>query len=285
VVAVVVAALVLQFVLLPVALAVYATNAPRPERGTRTPADVGLAAEDVILRSEDGTRLAAWYVPSRNGAAIVLLHGSGSTRDDLLDHAAMLARHGYGVLLLDARGHGGSAGEPMELGWGGERDVRAAVDHLVARIDVDPERIGVLGQSMGGEVALTAAAADGRIRAVVSEGAEVVTIADAAERPETVGGWPSIPILWVETIVADLLSDASPPPAHSASVAAIAPRPVLLIAGESAAEAASNRFFAETGGPTVDLWVLPDTPHVSGLRVHPAEYEQRVVAFFDAALA
>jgi pimeloyl-ACP methyl ester carboxylesterase len=284
VIAGVVGLLVAQFVLFPAVLAVYATNAPRPELGPRAPADVGLVADDVTVRSSDGTRLAAWYVASRNGAAVLLLHGSGSTRDDMLDHAAMLARHGHGVLLLDVRGHGGSEGEPMELGWGGERDVRAAVGYLSSRPDVDPGRIGVLGQSMGGEQAITAAATDSRIAAVVTEGAEVVTTDDASADPATVGGWPSVPMLWVSRIVSDLLSDASPPPPHSESIAAIAPRPVLLISGQDPAEAASNRFFRDAGGPTVELWHLDDAPHTAGLRVHPAEYERRVVAFLDAAL-
>ena len=280
----VLALLVAQFVLFPAVLAVYATNPPRPELGLRTPAGVGLAAEDVTVRSADGVRLAAWYVRSGNGAAVLLLPGSGSTRDDLLGHAAMLAGHGYGVLLLDARGHGGSEGEPMEFGWGGERDVRAAVGYLASRPDVDPGRIGVLGQSMGGEQALTAAATDERIAAVVTEGAEVITTADASADPGTVGGWPSVPMLWVSRVVSDLLADASPPPPHSESIAAIAPRPVLLIAGQDPAELASNRFFLEAGGPSVELWHLDDTPHTAGLRVHPDEYERRVVEFFDAAL-
>ncbi len=243
--------LVLQFVLFPVVLAVYATNAPRPEPGPRAPVDVGLVAQDVAVRSADGTRLAAWYVPSTNGAAIVLLHGSGSTRDDLLDHAAMLASHGYGVLLLDSRGHGGSEGEPMESGWGGVPDVGAAVGYVLERPDVHDGRIGVLGLSMGGEQAISAAAVTSGSGAVVSEGAEVITVKDAAARPETVGGWPSIPMLWVEAITEDLLSDASPPAPLSESIAAIAPRPVLLIASGDVTEAASNRFYAEAGGPTV----------------------------------
>ena len=54
--------------------------------------------------------LAGWYAPSRNGAAVVLLHGAGSTRSNVLDEAVVLAEHGYGVLMLDARGHGESAG-------------------------------------------------------------------------------------------------------------------------------------------------------------------------------
>lgn len=282
VVAGVVGALIVQFVLFPVALAVYATNAPRPELGDRTPADLGLAFEEVAVVADDGVRLAAWWVPSFTGAAVLLLPGSGSTRDDLLDHAAMLHRHGYGALLLDPRGHGGSEGEPMEFGWGGDRDVRAAIDVLAARPEVEAGKIAVFGQSMGGEQAIAAAALDEHIRAVVTEGAEVVTVRDAARRPAAVGGWTSVPMLWVQRIAAILLGGGDPPAPHSESIAAIAPRPVLLIAGSDPSEVASNRFFREAGGPTVELW-LADAPHVGALRVHPDDYEARVIAFLDAA--
>src|SRR5262249_36692748 len=62
--------------------------------------------ENVTLRTPDGVRLAAWYVPPRNRAAVVLVHGGGGDRDGLKLHATMLARHGYGVLLYDERGRG-----------------------------------------------------------------------------------------------------------------------------------------------------------------------------------
>jgi hypothetical protein len=65
----------------------------------------------------------------------------------------------------------------------------------------------------------------------------------------------------------------------------IAPRPVLLIAGGGAPEEIpANRLYRDAGGPTVQLWELPDTSHTAGLRTHPAEYERRTTAFLDSAL-
>ena len=70
----------------------------------------------------------------------------------------MLVEHGYGVLLFDRRGEGASDGDPNLFGWGGARDIHAAVDFLEDRPDVDPARIGGLGLSVGGEMLLQAAA-------------------------------------------------------------------------------------------------------------------------------
>ena len=137
--------------------AVAASYAPRPELGGRTPADLELAYRDVTFPSSDGVDLAGWYVPTRNGAAVALLHGAGSTRSDVLGQAAVLARHGYGVLLFDARGHGESAGRGMDFGWYGTADVSGAVDFLTRQPDVSPDRVGLVGLSMGGEEAIGAA--------------------------------------------------------------------------------------------------------------------------------
>src|SRR3546814_12493373 len=75
----------------------------------------------------------------------------------------------------------------MEFGWYGEQDIRAAVDLLTARDDVDPDRIGVVGLSMGGEEAIGAAGDDARIRAVVAEGATGRTAEDKAWLAEEYG--------------------------------------------------------------------------------------------------
>jgi hypothetical protein len=79
--------------------AVIATSVPAIAHGTQTPGDVGMRAEEVHLVTGDGVELWAWYVESRNGHAVVLRHGSGSTATAMLEHAAVLASHGYGVLV------------------------------------------------------------------------------------------------------------------------------------------------------------------------------------------
>ena len=132
---------------------------------------MGFAYEDVEMRTADGVRLVGWYMPSSNGASVVLRAGAGSVRTDVLDHAAVLARGGYGVLMLEARGHGGSGGNANRWGWYGNLDIGAGISFLRSREDVVDDRIGVVGISMGGEEAIGAAGSDQRIRAVVAEGA------------------------------------------------------------------------------------------------------------------
>jgi fermentation-respiration switch protein FrsA (DUF1100 family) len=103
-----------------------------------TPADSGIAYVDATFTTSDGVRLSGWYIPSMNGAAMVVLHGASSTRSAVLDQAAVLARHGYGVLLYDARGMGRSDGRAMNFGWYGDRDLAAAIDFVASQPDVDP---------------------------------------------------------------------------------------------------------------------------------------------------
>ena len=277
---------VLAFVLFPLTMAVNATNRPPNPLGTATPADRGLAYQDVVFRTDDGVRLSGWYVPSQNGAAVLLLHGSGSTRSSVLDHGVVLARHGYGVLLLDTRGHGRSEGHAMDFGWYGGPDVGAAVSYLQHRPDVRDGRIAVVGMSMGGEQAVAAIGSDPRIRAVVSEGTTGMQLADHGWLARYgIRGDLQRGIDWVTYRAADLLSGARPPMSLREAVRAAAPRPVLLIAGgETTDEAAAARFFRSASPQTVQVWVVPGSGHTGGLATHPAEWETRVIAFLDHAL-
>jgi uncharacterized protein len=272
--------IILQFFVWPLGNAVYATNAARPKLGSRTPASVGLTYKDVTITAHDGTHLSAWYVPSANGAAVVLRHGSGSTRINTIDHAVFLARAGYGVLLMDARGHGQSGGRINELGWHGPQDIRAGVDYLEQRADVT-RGIGVLGLSMGGEEAINAAAFDHRIAAVVAEGVGTSTYADSIA-----GGEQPIArfINWTQFKLTEFLSDASQPAGVQRSIARVAPRPILLITGKEVVEKAAGPIYARAGGASTTLWQLPDTPHAKGLTVHPTSYKARVLMLFGNGL-
>src|SRR5215217_7825883 len=132
------------FVVLPCALAIVATHKARSPVAA---VDLGRPYRAVQLTTSDGLHLHGWYVPSRNGAAVITFPG----RSQPVPHARMLIRHGYGVLLLDRRGEGSSEGDYNAFGWAGERDLRAAIGYLQRRPDVDPGRIGGLGLSVGGE--------------------------------------------------------------------------------------------------------------------------------------
>jgi uncharacterized protein len=279
--------LTLAVALLTLGQAVAATNVPATSLGSATPAERGLTYRDVEFDTADRVTLSGWYVPSTNGAAVVLLHGSGSTRSDVLEQAAVLAGHGFGALLFDARGHGRSGGRAMDFGWYGDQDTAAAVSFVQAQPDVDDTRIGVLGLSMGGEQAVGAAAFDPRIRAVVAEGATNRVAADKAWQAEEFGWRGAVQNLLdrVTYGITDQLTQAEPPTSLRNAVARAAPRPVLLIAGGAVQDEPSAARYIASGSPdTVEVWVVPETGHTDALGTDEAEWDRRVTSFLAAAL-
>jgi uncharacterized protein len=243
-------------------------------------AHLGVSYENVSFRTSDGLRLAGWYVPSKNGASVIVLPASG--RSGPQAHARMLARHGYGVLIFDPRGTGESEGDPYR--WGGERDVKAALAYLRRRPDVDPERIGGLGLSLGGELMLQTAGETKALRAVVSEGAGIRSIREQMEKPGALK-WLSAPFWATQTAAITVFSNHAPPPNLKDLVARISPRPLFLIySGHPVGgEELNTTFYAAAGEPKT-LWKIADAGHTGGLDAHPEQYERRVIAFFDRAL-
>ena len=125
--------------------------------------------------------------------------------------ARLLVSEGYGVLLFDRRGEGESDGDPNALGWRGTRDLEAAIAYLRSRPDVDPDRIGGVGLSVGGEMMLQAAAQNDDFRAIVSEGAGVRSVRESVHTE----GAEKIVSSWIFGLVtagtAVFASDLPPP--------------------------------------------------------------------------
>jgi uncharacterized protein len=263
-------------VLGPIGIAITETHKYREPVGAAPSA----AYAPVAFSASDGLDLAGWYRPSRNGAAVLLVHGGGGDRTGAAAHAQLLARHGYGVLLYDARGRGESEGSPNSYGWGWEKDAAGALDFLKGRDEVEPGRIGALGLSTGADILIDTAARRHDVAALVTDGAAALSFEDWHRlRGVTVAA----PSGWVMFSAIRVLSGDSPGPALEDQVARIA-SPLLLISAGHDVERDFNVDFAHAARAPVEHWNLPEAKHTGAIRQRPAEYERRIVAFFDDAL-
>lgn len=268
--------------------ALIATNVPRIVPGDATPADFGFEASEVRFDTSDGVRLWAWFAPPHQGKVAIIRHGAGSTASDVLAHAAVMAANDYGVLITDARGHGRSGGAAMDFGWYGDLDIGAAVDFLLTQDEVDPNRIVLVGLSMGGEESIGAAGADSRVAAVVAEGVTARTDADKVWLAEEFGwrGWVQTRLEWLQYTVTDFLTDAPKPASLASAAAAMAPHELLLITGGAVAdEGNAARHVEASAQGNVTVRTIAGAGHIQGLRVAPDEWEQAVIDFLDGALS
>ena len=259
-------------VLFPVAISYVVTHAARAKVPV---ADLGAPYEDVQFATADGLRLKGWYIRSHNGAAVISFPGRASSQK----RAKLLARHGYGVLLFDRRGEGESEGDPNAFGWRGARDIHAAVAFLQRQADVDPERIGGIGLSVGGEMMIEAAAESRELKAIVSEGASSRSVRD-----EIANGSD-----WQEVLATGVVGGATAvftnnlPPRTLQSLVPQISGATFFVYGEHGqpAERPANRAFYAAARGHKEIWEVPDSGHIGGTEARPVEYERRVTKFFD----
>jgi fermentation-respiration switch protein FrsA (DUF1100 family) len=273
-----VAALVVLWELgFPLALGYGTTHILRP---IVPAANLGAAHEDVTFTTSDGLRLSGWYIPSRNGAAVIVFPG----RNGPQQRARFLAEHGYGVLLFDRRGEGESEGDGNLFGWSGEKDILAAIAFLKTRPDVDPTRIAGMGLSVGGELMLQAAAGTDGLAAVISDGAGTRWFGEEMEEFHGPAKWLGLPLLAVKTASVAVFSNTAPPPKLTDVVPHIHQPLFLIWSIDGGVETMNPTYFRLAQGPKA-IWGVPDVGHLGALEAHPREYERRVTGFLDRALA
>jgi hypothetical protein len=269
------ALVVAYFVIYPLGESYVITHAgrafvPEPQLGT--------TYRTVAFTTPDGLRLEGWYVPSKNGAAVITFPGRKGPQKP----ARLLARHGYGVLVFDRRGEGESEGDPNLLGWQGTRDLEAAIAFLKAQPDVDDQRIGGLGLSVGGEMMLEEAAENDELRAVVSEGAGIRSFREAVHLD---GGAKAI-ATWAFGLVTlgTAVWTSNLPPPDLADPSAKIDQPALFIHATpgQGGETLTEQYHEAAKGPK-EYWAAPGG-HTGAIDAAPQEYERRVVGFFDRTL-
>ncbi len=252
-----------------------------------TPTEVGLDFEEVSFTTEDGLRISAWYVPPQepNRVVLVLVHGQGANRSSMLPTAEILAHHGYGSLLIDLRAHGLSDGDMVTYGYREVHDVIAAFEYLALRGDIDPDRIGALGRSLGGAAVIRAAARSDIPKFIVIE-STFSSLSDLIE--DTYGAisiFPKWPFAYIIMALAenkvharveevDLVRDLS----HTSSLQ------VFLIHGaeDQIIPIQHHKRLADSIKDKGEFWVIPGMGHVSPADFTPEEYERRLIRFLES---
>ncbi len=251
---------------------------PMEEGEPGSPADIGLAHEDVRFTTDDGFTLDGWLIPAgrQTRAAVVLMHGFSWHRLPWLTEFVPWIQPRYNILQFDFRGHGNSDDAPITLGTLEGRDVAAAVRFLQGR-GYGP--VALMGISMGASVAIMAAP-DLPVAAVVADAAYAELENPIANRLRE-GRYP------LARLGARLVVAAASVRARTwlrspiQRVAHIAPRGLLLIAPREDRLidfTQSQRLFATARQPK-ELLVVEGAAHSDAHAVGGAEYEHRVLQF------
>jgi pimeloyl-ACP methyl ester carboxylesterase len=247
------------------------------------PAIMNLPCEHVAFRSRDGLPLGAWFLAGHTRAAVILAHGLNGSSNSMSYHAEFLFKAGFSILSFDLRAHGRSHGDISSYGVLEAGDVLGALDYLRARPEVDPQKIGALGISLGAQAVLRAAAAGEGLRGVVLEGAGPVSLKDHGPVWRTPLGRLFYPVNWLGYRLGDFMTGIREPEA-ARSVIARLEVPVLLIACGRGTERRFGQLLYRDAREPKELWELPDARHAGGFFAHPLTYREKVIGFFRNAL-
>ncbi len=244
--------------------------------------ETNLNFREVTFKSRDGLTLFGRFVRSKNQATIILIHPLGSADSNMLLYAEFLANAGYGIFMIDLRAHGSSDGDTSTFGLREADDVAGAVDYLLSRLDVNGQKIGALGISLGAQAALRGALKTDCIHALVLEGLGPVTISDHGGSPKSLQHWMNYPFNWIHYHVYEFMIGGKDTSVIEA-ISKLASRPILLIASGSN-DIYFNRLFFQAANEPKELWELPNGEHGAAILYDSGTYIQRVVEFFNKVL-
>jgi hypothetical protein len=246
-----------------------------------TPADNGLRFEEVVFSSRDGTALSGWFIPAVGEAqgTILHLHGNAENMTSHFGFVDWLPAAGFNLFVFDYRGYGQSAGRPHRAGV--YEDAGAALVYLRSRDDIDPTRLLVFGQSLGGALALAMVGGGERqgVRAVVVESS---FYSYRSIVRDSIGKMPLFS--FVKTPLARILITDDLSPADY--VGRIAPIPLLLIHGteDEIIPFRHAELLLERAQEPKTLWRVEGGNHTVAFIAPDSPYRHRLVEFFAAAL-
>jgi fermentation-respiration switch protein FrsA (DUF1100 family) len=224
-----------------------------------TPDKLGLAYQEVRFKTRDGLELYAWFIPAKGPAlgTVLQLHGNAENISTHFTSLAWMPARGFNLFAFDYRGYGASEGAPSLDGV--QFDIDAALETLLARDDIDKNRIVMYGQSLGGALAAYYVAHTqrrDRIRALVLESA-FSDYVDVAKEKFT-DHWFTWPFQWIPDLSVD--DRYSPLP----GMGSISPIPLLVLHGDQDRTVPMHhgeRLYTGAREPK-QLWIVPGAGHI-----------------------
>ena len=256
----------------------------RPTPHVIGPPPTDLPIRPVTLPSQSGSNLQGWFIPGRRGAgAIVLLHGIHASRLTMLNRARFLHQAGYSAFLFDFQAHGESPGQHVTFGARESLDAHAAVKYL--RRQVQGEKIGALGTSLGGAAALLGSEPLPVDTLILESVYPTIEEATADRLRLRLGGFGPLLTPWLMLQMRVQFGIAAHDLQPIERIGAIG-IPVFIIAGtedQHTTLAESLRLFGAANDPK-EWWGVEGAAHVDLYEFAPQEYEKRVLEFFSRTL-
>lgn len=239
---------------------------------------MGLVCEEVELRTDDGLRLSAWWMPNGkpNRPPVVILHGLGASKAHMIDYILLAQEQGNPALAIDFRGHGDSDPSLTSIGFYESRDALAAMQFVRERGAGDPV---LWGTSMGAVSALLAAARDGAAAGVIADAPFDTYRNTVLHHARLFYGLSEFPLItlampMIESRVRFRVNDVD-----CLRAAEQIRAPMLVMAGEQDVRmppAMVRTIYERAGGPK-EFWIIPGEGHEN--RNFGREFRDKIAGF------
>ena len=259
-------------------LADLATKIPPTARPSLNPARMGLVCEEVEIRTEDGFRLTAWWMPNGKPerAPVVILHGLGASKAHMIDYILFAQEQGNPTLAIDFRGHGGSDPSLTSIGYFESRDAEAAMRFVRDQGAGDPV---LWGTSMGAVSALLAAARDGSAAGIIADAPFDTYRNTVLHHARLFYGLSEFPLITLAMPMIESRVGFRVDKVDCLRAAEQIQAPMLLLAGEEDVRmppAMVRTIYERAAGPK-EFWIIPGEGHEN--RNFGQEFRDNIAGF------
>ena len=254
---------------------------------TKQPQDFDLQVQEVVLLNSDGQKLHGYFWPSANGAFVMLQHGFKADRSYMLEEAKLLQDAGYGILVASVRSHDLNDGNEITFGMREMDDLNTWYTYLTNEQGAEKGKVGLLGNSMGGSMAIEYAALNQDIAAVVA-------VSAFSSLQDTINvsvvyftGLPAFPFAPMISYWAESILDLDVEEVNATKAAAkLCNTPLFVMQGgqDIVVSVASGQWIYDAACGDKELWFEEDLGHTKFDTKKPDEFKRRVIAFFNKAL-